>query len=228
MIRDNIESKPIGLLSSHEDQVEHVATEKELAAVAKWRRERDERHRRYGYWADWGDPKIPKWERLYQGRLMVRLEDVRLKTERYRWGETMQRSFAESRVRKLEPAIPRILATIAAMAAAKTSNAAFDERERIAAAEEAKRRADAERRRKHEQSAAALLDELMELQSRADRLRALLVALRRTESGGRVGRLLEWTEGRLEGLEQSLGGSALEQRLEKAGLFDAEDEAGTR
>lgn len=68
-------------------QVEHVATDKELAAVAKWRRERDETHKRYGYWSDYGEPKIPKWEQRYQGRLMVRLEDVRVKTERYRWGE---------------------------------------------------------------------------------------------------------------------------------------------
>lgn len=117
------------------DQVEHVATYKELAAVAKWRRERDETHKRYGYWSDYGEPKTPKWEQRYQGRLMVRLEDVRVKTERYRWGEPIPRSFAESRVRKLEPTIPRIVATVAAMTAAKISNAAFDERERVIAAD---------------------------------------------------------------------------------------------
>ena len=161
-----------------------------------------ERHERYGYWADWGEPKIPKWERRHQGRRMVRLEDVRVKTERYRWDEAIQRSFAESRVRKLEPAIPRIVATVAAMSAAKTSNAAFDERERIARAEEAVRRAEAERRRKHEANVAALLDSLVEEQARADRLRSFNAALREGRPPGRARQLLEWSEARLTALNE--------------------------
>lgn len=58
------------------DKFEHVATEKELAAHAKWKREREEHHRRHDYWRDWGEPKIPKWENRYQGRLAIRLEEV--------------------------------------------------------------------------------------------------------------------------------------------------------
>jgi len=34
------------------DQLPHVATERELSAVAKWKRDREETHRRYGYWQD--------------------------------------------------------------------------------------------------------------------------------------------------------------------------------
>lgn len=60
------------------DRVEHVATDKELRAVARWEAEREAYFKRSGYWRDWGKPEIPKWEERYQGRLAVRLEEVRV------------------------------------------------------------------------------------------------------------------------------------------------------
>jgi hypothetical protein len=145
-------------LAEAPDQVEHIATEKELAAVAKWQREREDYHRRYGYWKDWGEPKIPKWEQRYQGRLSIKLEDVRIKRDDYWWGKPMRRTFAESRTRQLTKAMPRIISTIAAMAAAKRHNLEFDARRRAAEEEAARQRAAAERRRQLEQKAVTVLD----------------------------------------------------------------------
>ena len=107
------------------------------------------------------------------------------------------------------------------MAAAKTSNAAFDERERIATAEEAVRRAEAERRRKHQADVAALLDSLVEEQARADRLRSFNAALREGRLTGHARQLLEWSEARLAALERALSAQALEERLIAADLFGA-------
>lgn len=108
------------------DQVEHVATDKELAAVSKWRKAREETHRRYGYWSNYGEPKIPKWEKRFGGRLIIRLEKVWLKSEGQPWGELIPRSFAESRTHKLERMIPRAIMTVASMMAAKRSNVEFE------------------------------------------------------------------------------------------------------
>jgi hypothetical protein len=99
------------------DRVEHVATQRELDAVAKWKREREQTHKRYGYWQDWGEPKIPAWEQRYQGRLAIRLEEVRIQSERSPWGETMMRTFSDTRTRDVIKMIPRAVATIAAMSA---------------------------------------------------------------------------------------------------------------
>ena len=191
-----------------------------MAAVAKWRRQREQTHERYGYWSNYGEPKIPKWERRYQGRLMLRLEDVRVKTERSWWGEALTRTFSETRVRKLERTAPKIVATIAAMAAAKRSNAAFEEQQRLAELEAARRRAEAERRRVHEQKAVALLDQMIEEQARIERLRALLAMLAGADEDGRVDRFRSWMEPRLRGMEQSLAREGLEERLAANGLFD--------
>jgi hypothetical protein len=205
------------------DKIEHVATEKELAAVAKWKRERDERHRRYGYWDNWGEPKIPKWEERYQGRLMVRLENVPLKSERSPWGEPMRHAFAETRTRRLEKSIPAILSTVAAMAEAKRSNAEFEEREREAAAVRARRYAEEERRRIAEAHAIRLLDQLIEEQSLIGRLSALIEPLMSQKLGSRGARLLEWARERLEAMEQQLSSGALEKRLGDADLFGSND-----
>ena len=201
------------------DQVEHVATAKELAGVAKWKREREERHKRYGYWSDWGEPKIPKWEQHYQGRLQVKLEEVRLKTERSWWGEAIQRTFSETRKRALDKAIPKIIATVAAMAVAKRSNTEFEERRRLAEAEAARRRAEEERRRLAEQRAVSLLEQLVDEQTQMDRLSALVKTLRQEALGERAGRLVQWAELRFETMARQLSPGAIEGRLAAADLF---------
>lgn len=203
------------------DRVAHVATERELAALAKWRREREETHRRFGYWRDWGEPRIPKWEEQYNGRLAVRLEKVRIKSEQNPWGRVMRGTFADSRTRDVMRAIPSVVATVAALAAAKRSNAAYEQRRR--AAEEAARRRweEEERRRICWERAGQVLDELIELDRRAAAIRQWLGRVR----GGRPlqARSLQFmalAEEHLAQVEDRLGSAALERRLEAARLFD--------
>jgi hypothetical protein len=212
------------------DQVEHVATENELAAVAKWQRERENYHRRYGYWKDWGEPKIPKWEQRYQGRLAVKLEDVRIKSDRSYWrGEPMRRTFAETRTRDLTRSIPAILATIAAMAAAKRHNREFDDRRRAAEAVVARQRAEAERRRELEAKAVVLLEQRLDEKAQLERLRAFLMSREEARHmlPERTKRLLDWAEARRATFEAKLDPVGLEQRLVAAGLFEDEAEEQT-
>ena len=206
------------------DKVVHAATEKELAAVAKWKREREERHRRYGYWDDWGEPKIPKWEDRYRGRLKLRLENVRLKTDSSPWGEPIRYAFAETKARRLEKSIPAILSTIAAMVSAKRSNEEFEERERQEAARRARHHAEEERKRIAEAQSIWLLNQLLEEKASADRLSALLETLMCERRGSRSVQFLEWAQARIDSMRRQLGGSALEDRLGAAGLFGPDEQ----
>jgi hypothetical protein len=209
------------------DRVEHVATAKELAAVEKWTREREERHAKYGYWADYGRPYVPKWEDQYNGRLAIRLEAVRARSDDDWWGKQVTRTFTDTRTRDVLKLVPRMVEAVAVIAAAKRSNRALAERQRIAAEEAARRRAEEERRRQLEERQGKLLDQLVIERTEVDRLAALVGALRATSGDDpppRVARLLGWAASRLAAAEGRLAAGALEERLAKAGLFgdDAE------
>lgn len=202
------------------DQVEHVATEQELAAHAKWQRKREEDHKRWGYWSSCGEPKIPKWEQQYNGRLAVRLEKLRIKSEQDPWGKPIRGTFADSRTRDVTRMVPSIVAAIAATAAAKRNNAAYEERRRIAEEAAARRWQEEERRRYEWQRAGKLVDELIDHERQVVRLQRWL---RRVRSRGpllaRTGHLADLVERRIEQLQDQIGSEALERRLERERLF---------
>ena len=204
------------------DQVEHVATEAELAAVAKWQRERDATFKRTGYLQSWGDPKIPKWEQRHQGRLKISLEEVRIKGTGNWWGSAIRRSFADSAKRDVATAIPRIVETIAAMAAAKIGNDTFDEQQRLEREAAERARAEAERRRQLEQQSLAFLEQLLDEQGKLEQLGTTIDRL--TRSGlplpPRTAQLLAWLRARAAAMEERLEPLAVENRLEAAGLLD--------
>jgi len=204
------------------DQVPHVATEAELRAVAKWKRDREDTHRRYGYWQDWGEPRIPKWEHRYQGRLAIRLEKVRILSELSPWGDTIVSSFADSKTRPVTKIIPRAVGTIGAIAAAKKANREFEARRRAAAAEAARQYEQMQRRRAHEQKAIALLEKLLAEQEAEGRLRSLARALRAGDHGGsRTEEFLKWLDLRVLEMAAANSPAALENRLAALELFQS-------
>ena len=209
------------------DKVEHVATEKELAAHAKWQREREEYHRRYDYWRNWGEPKIPKWEDRYQGRLAIRLEEVRVRSERSGWGQAVRRQFADRSNRDLGKDIPRVVETIAAIAVAKRESRERQERQRVEAEERERQRIEAERRRLLEKKRAELLEQLLCEQAEADRICGLLDLLESSpERPPHVEALLVWARDRRRRQLERLSPAVLEQRLAEAKLFDREEGMG--
>lgn len=202
------------------DKVAHVATEKELAAHAKWEREREEHHRRYGYWRDWGEPKIPKWEDRYQGRLAFRLEEVRVRSEGSWWGHAIRRQFADRSNRDAANDIPRVVETIAAIAVAKRENRELEERRRREAEKRERQRIEAERRRLVEEKRAQAAEQLMSEQAEAERAARLIAMLERLpERPPRVAALLAWARERRARQVERLSAQALEERLAEARLF---------
>jgi hypothetical protein len=206
------------------DRIEHVPSEAELAALAKWEAKREDHRKRYGYASDWGRPHIPKWEERFQGRLSIRLEEVRIRTENEYWGPVIRRVFADSKTRDVAKAIPTILSTIAAIAVAKRENRAADERRRLAREEAERRRVEAERRAEIERKRRAILDKLMSEHEQIVRFKGYLAALEGSLKGDetpeRVARLIMWIRERLEKLRQASAPDSLDARLAHEGVFE--------
>lgn len=207
------------------DKIAHVATEKELAAHAKWEREREEHHRRYGYWRDWGEPKIPKWEDRYQGRLAFRLEEVRIRSERSWWGHEIRRQFADRSNRDVAKDIAWVVETIAAIAVAKRENRELEDRQRLEAKERERQRIEAERRRLLEEKRGRAAEQLMSEQAEAERVARLIATLERSpERPPRVEALLAWARERHARQLEQLSVETLEARLADTGIFECEIE----
>lgn len=209
------------------DRVEHEPTEKELRAVARWEAERDADFKRYGYLRDYGCPKIPKWQERYQGRLAVRLEEVRALSDDRWWGEPIRRSFADGKKQDLAAMIPRILATVAAIAVAKRDNRGVEERRRLAEEEARRERERVERRNARERARIALFEQLVSEHQRLLQFEACLDALERHAPGAeapRTKRLLEWAQDQLARVRDQTFGAGLEARLGVQRLFGDDEE----
>lgn len=208
------------------DRVEHVPTEAELKAVAKWEAEREAYRKRTGYNYHWGQPYIPKWEERYQGRLAIRLEEVRIRTENEYWGPPIRGKFADAKNRDVIKSIPKIVSSIAAIAVAKRENREADERRRLAREEAEHRRAEAERRAELERKRNATLEKLLTAHEEAIRLEGYLQSLEQAigdrHAPEKVTRLIDWVRAKLERLQAAATPESIEVQLSREGLFEAE------
>ena len=208
------------------DQVAHEPSGKELRAVARWEAERQATYERWGYWRDYGRPKIPKWEKHYQGRLIVRLEEVRVRSDDNPWGPIIPRSFADGKRQHLEAIIPRILATVAAIAIAKRDNRGLAERRRRAQEEARRERERLEEWNARERTRIALFEELVREHQRLLQFEACLSTLARhapSDEAPRSGRLRAWAEAQVARVRDETFGVGLETRLARERLFGEEE-----
>lgn len=177
------------------DQVPHEPTDKELKAVAKWEADRAATLKRGGYWWERNPPPIPKWERRYQGRLAVRLEEVRARSEDSYWGTPLRVTYGDAGKRKVETRSAVIIAAAIRIAEAKRNNAILEEKRRLAEEEVARRRAEEARRAalkaKREQALSTIEKEQMKL-SRLEALLSVLEGRAGADPPVRYARLLAW------------------------------------
>jgi hypothetical protein len=208
------------------DRIEHVPTEAELKAVARWEAEREAYRKRTGYDRDWGRPHIPKWEERYQGRLAIRLEEVRIRTENEYWGPTIRGKFADAKNRDVTKALPKVVSAIAAIAVAKRENREADERRRLAREDAESRRAEAERRAELERKRNTMLEKLVTEHEETVRLEGYLLSLEQMVDGRyvpeQIARFMNWLRERLERLRAASTPESIDARLAREKLFDAE------
>jgi hypothetical protein len=209
------------------DRVAHEPTEQELRAVARWEAERQATFKRHGYLREYGCPRIPKWEERLQGRLAVRLEEVRVLSDERWWSEPIRRSFADGKKQDLVDMIPRVLATVAAIAVAKRDNRGVEERRRLAEEAARRERERVERRNARERARIALFEQLVGEHKRLLQFEACLDALEDQVPGAdapRARRLLEWAQDQVARVREQTFGAGLEARLGVQRLFGDEDE----
>lgn len=205
------------------DQVPHEPTDTEIKAVAKWEADRAATLKRGGYWWDRNPPPIPKWERRYQVRLAVRLEEVRARSEENYWGTSLRGTYGDAGKRKVETRAAVIIAAGIRIAEAKRNNAVLEEKRRLAEEEAARRRAEETRRAalkvRRDQALSTIEKEQVEL----DRLEALLAALE-TRGGDdpppRYQRLLVWVRDERDGRLATLDPSNIDRWLKSQGCFE--------
>lgn len=206
------------------DRLPHEPTAKEPAAVATWQQRRDATRRHGDYWYDWGEPKIPKWEQRFQGRLAIQLEEVRARSESHPWGTPIRGRFVETKVRDLGRSFPRIVETAAAIAVVKQENTAYEERRKVTEADRERKRIEAERQLRIERerlsTLGALLIDLRRLHDMRDLLREVDFGLRPTPG---VSALRSWINLRRDELEGGFRSEELEKRLGDGSGFSAAD-----
>lgn len=210
------------------DRQEHVPTEKELRAVARWEAERAAYLKRTGYDNSWGKPHIPKWEERFQGRLGFVLEAVRDRTTHEYGGPTLRSAFNDTKTRDVAKSIPQVVAAIAAIAVTKRENAVADEARRLARATAEQRRRAAERaaarERAQEAGLAVLLSGHAQRRALAEWLADLAARHGDTPLPVRVARLQAWATARLARWDEAAAPPGLEGWLADQNLFAPDDD----
>lgn len=206
------------------DRIEHVPTEKELRDLAKWEAERAAYLKRTGYERDWGRPYIPKWEERLQGRLVIMLEEVRDRSKHEYWGTAVRGKFADAKNRDVAKAIPKIVETIAVMAAIKRENVVADARRKREYEEAERARHEAERRAALEKDRSEMLETLLTGRAAELRLAEWLEALSQACPDGempvRVVRLQRWATARLARMRKRALPARLNRLLAEHELFE--------
>lgn len=194
------------------DRVPHVDTPEEI-----WQRRRDEAL--YGKAGLVHSPRRPKTDALYVGRLVVMVGD----NPRWMWRHNFKdgvRSIVEDRY-------DEIVASVAADIEARVT--ARLQRERSERNDARRRRRDERERRRQERDKKRLevIDELVDVQLRIDRLRKWLDAVADWDRGGDAGdfgRMVEWVQAQIEKLERVHTQEALSGVLRTRKLFPESDD----
>ena len=209
-------------------KVEHVATASEVKALEKWDREALAYKARHGYEQTYGRPFIPKWDEQFLGRLSIRLEEVRVETRvRTYWGPIVRRTFFDSDKRDIIKSVPKILATVAAIAVAKQENRAQAERRRLEWQEAERLRAEAARRAEIEGRLVETLDVFIDYSHHIATVEQLLANIRvegEQQLPTRVEQFADWLDHRLRTLKAGGLVTALDAYLARNGLCGGADE----
>lgn len=207
-------------LAEQTDRVPHRITEAERQAQERFEARRAAAQRR-GQWSFESGPTIAVWDYRPTGRLVFQLEP-----NPYTHGVAagLRRTFTQSRDRPLGDQMDKIVATLAARAAAKKEIRLITAAREAEWAAQVARRQDFERRQRLEARRSEFLDSQLERHETVRRLEGFLAryADQDLQDDPVVIKFITWTRGRLARLEADLTPEALGQRFAKANLDDDE------
>jgi hypothetical protein len=210
------DDEPISLqLTERTDRVRHVQTEKEAEAVRKHEEKRKIALRKNQWFSDWDAPKIPEWDYVPNGKLVLTFNDMQ-------WKSSTRRTFSDTKYRGIELMVDLMVQSLATYAADMKQRRIEAERCRLEGIEAEKRWREAQRRRELEAKRVEFLDRQIQRQQRIAQVEAFIASMANQESqGGDVADFIAWARDFSAQLRQDLSHETLSVKLEKLDLMNA-------
>ncbi|MGR4865083.1 hypothetical protein [Caulobacter sp. LARHSG274] len=206
-------------LAEQIDRVRHKVTDTEREALARFETRRAAAVRRGDWFSAGNPPQIPDWDYRPTGCFVFQLDP-----NPYSFGAAtgLRRTFGESRSRRLEGQMERIIEALAARAAAMKEIRRLTAERDAQWAEEAARRKEAERRQRLETKRQEFLERQLERHEAARRLESFLARYNQADLGGdpEAANFINWARGRLARLGDDLTPEALGERFAVAELMN--------
>lgn len=214
----NVDAEVITLhLSERTDRVPHVLTDAEQSALARWETEQDRKRRRGEFLSPWDKPRIPEWDQVSNGRLVIEVDRGN------KW-DGLRRTFADGKQRRLEAMLDAILVGIATCAAAAKARQEEAERRKKEWAEAEAQRRETERKRFLESKRWEFLERQIGLFEQACRIDSFVDSYvsryPEAELPEPCGKLIQWARHRAEILREAASPKRVMIVLDKHNLMD--------
>lgn len=204
-------------LIEQNDRQAHVQTEKETAALAKWKAESELRARRGQWVSEWDRPRIPEWDYLPSGRLQLELD------KGYHY-DRIRRKFSDGKRQRIEDLLDQVLTSAAMIAANEKAKREQALLRKLEYEEADRRRKEADRLERLRAKRWELLEQQMSQLEKAQRAENFILAFREANAGQELTmdceKFLQWTEAEARRLRSALSPEVIARMLEQHRLMD--------
>jgi len=206
-------------LSEQTDRVRHKITDAEREAQSRFEIKRAAAARQGDWFGAGNPPQIPDWDYRPTGCLVLQFDQNPMA---FGAASGLRRTFSESRSRRLDDQIDRIIEALAARAAAEKEIRRIHAEREAKWAEEAARRKEAERRQRLEAKRQEFLERQLERHRATRQLQDFLARYGPEGLSGHpdAESFVFWARGRLAALEAELSPEALGRRFADAELMN--------
>jgi len=196
------------------DRIRHQITEAEAEALRKFEEKKQRAQRRGDWFSDYDRPKIPEFDAVPNGKLVLNL------AAGYRQ-DGLRRKYSDGKNQRLEGMIEPIIEALAIYAASEKAWRERRERERLESIEAEKRQREQERVVQLEEQRLVFLKHQMQRHRRALEVEAFIAE---TEAAGgidgAVANFLGWAKGYAAVLRDDISPTVLQRKLERLDLMN--------
>lgn len=210
------DQEPIAFeLTEQSDRLRHSPTEKELDAVRRHEEKRKIAARTGRWFSDWDAPKIPEWDHVPNGQLVLKFGDS------MRW-QGLRRTFSDGKQQRLEMLIEAMVDSLAGYAVAMKQSRIEAEERRLESIAAEERRREAQRRQELEAKRVEFLTRQLERHASALRVEAFIETFPASYQDDAVTAFLAWARGYADRTRQEFSRETLLRKLERSDLMNDE------
>lgn len=204
-------------LVEQNDRHAHVQTEKEIAALAKWKIESELKQKRGQWVSDWDRPRISEWDYLPSGRLVLELD------KGYHY-DRIRRKFSDGKRQRIEELLDQVLTSAAMIAANEKAKREQDRLRKLEYEEADRRRKEADRLERLRVKRWELLEQQMSQLEKAQRVENFISAFKEANADQELTtdceRFLHWAETEARRLRSALSPEVIAGMLDRHKLMD--------